>query len=122
MFDPAKLSENMGRPRNIKRPVGLDVSLRRVLRMMKRPEDRMKCFREWRRVYLSTKFKREPTDQEVEDEIKLFRDPSFDGANCRFGFWDSLADFVPDFHRDNRRKRAQIAAAARWSKKIKKSS
>jgi hypothetical protein len=111
----------MGRPRKIERPVGLDACLRRVLRQ-KRPEDRMKIFREWRREYLKANLKREPTDQEVEDEIKLFRDPSFDGANCPFGFWDSLADFVPNFHRDNRRKRAQIAAAARWSKKSEKSS
>ena len=111
----------MGRPAKITRPIGLDVSLRRVLRMINRPEDRMKCFREWRRAYLRAKFKREPTDQEVEDEIKLFREPGFDGANCRFGFWDSLADFVPEFHKQNLSKRGQTAANKRWSKKVIKS-
>ena len=81
----------------------------------------MKIFREWRRVNLRATFKREPTDLEVVEEIKLFRLPNFDGANCPFGFWDSLVDFVPLYHKENRRKKAQIAAAKRWSKKSEKS-
>lgn len=82
----------------------------------------MKIFREWRREYLKANLKREPTDLEVVEEIKLFRLPNFDGANCPLCFWDSLADFVPLYHKENRRKKAQIAAIKRWSKKIEKCS
>jgi hypothetical protein len=103
----------MGRLGKIKSPMGLDEWLRRVLRD-KRPEDRMKIFREWRRVSLRTKFKREPTDSEIESEIKLFRE--HDALTYPFGFADSLSDFVPDFHKQNRIKRSQKAAAGRWSK------
>lgn len=106
----------MGRPRKLKHPVVLEVALRLAL-PKKRPEDRMKIFREWRRSYLTATLKREPTDQELEDEIKLFRGLDFDGANCRFGFWDTLIDFVPVFHKENSSKKAHIAAATRWSQK-----
>ena len=105
----------MGRPRKIKRPVGLDAALRHIL-SKKRPEDRMKIFREWRRTILRAELKREPTDQETEAQIKLFREPDFDAADCAFGFWDLLNDYVPIFHAENRRKRARIAADIRWSK------
>ena len=76
----------------------------------------MKIFREWRRAILRAVLKREPTDQETETQIKLFRGPDFDAANCPFGFWEMMKDFVPDFHKENRRKKAQIAAEKRWSK------
>lgn len=106
----------MSRPGKIKHPIGLEVALRLVLRK-KRPEDRMKIFREWRRTILRAELKREPTDEDMEAQIKLFREPNFDAANCRPGFWDMLKDFVPVFHKENRRKKAQIAASTRWSKK-----
>lgn len=105
----------MGRPGKIEHPVGLEVALRMVLRK-KRPEDRMKIFREWRRTVLRATLKREPTDREMEAQIKLFRKPEFDAANCRFGFWDELKDFVPAFHKENRTRKAQLAASKRWSK------
>jgi len=105
----------MGRPGKIKFPIGLDEWLRRIL-PKKRPEDRMKIFREWRRLNLRAKFNREPTDQEIEEEIKMFRERKFDPSNYVFGFWDSLTDFVPVYHKENRRKRAQFAADKRWSK------
>jgi hypothetical protein len=105
----------MGRPRKIKRPIGLDVGLRLAL-PEKRPEQRWKIFCAWRQAILRTTLKREPTDQEIEAQIKLFREPNFDAANCPFGFWDLLKDFVTVFHKENRRKKAQCAAAARWSK------
>ena len=111
----------MGRPRKIERPIGLEECLRRLLPKT-RPEDRMKIFREWRRVNLRATFKREPTDREVVEEIKLFREPNFDAANCPFGFWDSLTDFVPVYHKENRIKRARTAATKRWSKKSDKKS
>jgi hypothetical protein len=109
----------MGRPKKVQFPLGLDDWLRRML-PKKRPEDRMKIFREWRRLNLRAKFKREPTDQEVEEEIKLIRERKFDPSNYVFGFGDSLMDYVPEFHKQNRIKRAQIAAAKRWSKKSEK--
>ena len=91
----------------------LEEWLRRVLRE-KRPEDRMKIFREWRREYLRTQLKREPTEQEVVDEIKLAQER--DAFSYPSGFADSLWDFVPDYHQNNRRTRAQQAASARWNK------
>jgi hypothetical protein len=111
----------MGRPGKTKFPIGLDEWLRRLL-PKKRPEDRMKIFREWRRVNLRAKFKREPTDQEVEEEIKSIRERKFGPSNYVFGFGDSLMDFVPVFHKENRRKKAQTAANKRWSKKSEKKS
>ena len=109
----------MGRPGKIKYPVGLEVALRKVLGK-KRPEDRMKIFREWRRTVLRARLKREPTDEEVEAEIKICRRPNFDAANCPLGFWDALSDFVPVFHKENRTRKAQAAAIKMWSKKSKK--
>ena len=63
-----------------------------------------------------TTLKREPTDQEIEAQIKLFREPNFDATNCPFGFWDSLKEFVPVYQKENRIKKAQSAAVIRWSK------
>jgi len=103
----------MGRLGKIKSNMSLDEWLRRVLRE-KRPENRMKIFREWRRLYLRTKLKREPAEQEVEDEIKWVRE--HDALSYPFGFADSLREFVSVYHQENRRKRAQSAAVARWAK------
>jgi hypothetical protein len=105
----------MGRPGKTKSPIGLDEWLRRML-PEKRPEDRMKIFREWRRLNLRATLKHEPTDQEVEEEIKLVRERKFGPANYVFGYGDSLRDFVPIFHKENRRKKAQSAAVISWSK------
>ena len=99
--------------------MSLEEWLRRLLRE-KRPEDRMKIFREWRRLYLQEKLKREPAPQEVEDEIKLWRE--HDALKYPFGFADLLADFIPEFHKQNRIKRAKTAANKRWSKKSEKKS
>jgi hypothetical protein len=105
----------MGRPKKIKHPVGLADFLRIVL-PEKRPELRRKIFREWRRKILAAEFKREPTDQEVDAEIKGFHEGKYSAAFIRFGFADSLKDFVPAFHQENRRKKARLAASARWAK------
>ena len=98
----------MGRLPKIKSPMSLDEWLRRVLRK-KRPEDRMKIFREWRRLNL----KKEPTDEQIEEEIKLFRE--HDALNYPFGLADSLSDFVAVYHQANRLKKAQRAATVRWA-------
>jgi hypothetical protein len=110
----------MGRPRKIKHPIGLDVGLRLTL-PEKRPEHRRKIFCTWRQAILRATLKREPTDQEIEAEIKVFREPNFNAANCPLGFWDSLKAFVPVYHKENRRKKAQFAAVIRWSKETGKS-
>ena len=111
----------MGRPAKIKRPVGLDAALLRILRG-KRSEDRLKIFRAWRMAILQATFKREPTDEEIQAEFQLFRKPDFDAANLNPFFWDSLKDFVPAYQKENRIKKARIAAAKRWSKKNEKTS
>jgi hypothetical protein len=111
----------MGRPKNRKFPVELDALLLIAL-PMKRLEDRMKIFREWRRTELRAELKREPTDQEVAAEIQLIRDWKFHNPNQMFRLTEALRDFVPEFEKENRRKKAQIAANAKWSKKSEKSS
>lgn len=111
----------MGRPKKLKPPVGLDEALRKFL-PNKKLEDRMKIFREWRRVNLRVKSQREPTDQEIVEEIKLFRKPDFDAANLNPIFWNRLKDFVPVYHKENRIIKARNAANKRWSKKNEKTS
>ena len=110
-----KKRQKMARPGKIKHPIGLDVALRFYL-PQKRPEHRRKIFRAWRVTILRATLKREPTDQEIEAQIKLFREPDFDAANCPFGFWDLLKEFVPVYQKENRRKKAQYAANIGWSK------
>jgi hypothetical protein len=106
----------MARPKKIRFPIGLDEWLRCVL-PKRRPEDRMKIFREWRRNFLTTSLKRPPTGQELESEIALIRGIKFDEGNRIHDWAYSLKDFLPDLAKANRRKRAQIAAEKRWSKK-----
>ena len=109
----------MGRPRNIQFPIGLEEWLRRVL-PKKRPEDRMKIFREWRRNNLTAVLKRPPTDQELVGEIALIRETKFEQGNRIHEWAYCLKDFLPVFHKENRRKKAQTAATKRWSKKSEK--
>jgi len=105
----------MGRPAKIKRPIGLDTALLKTL-PEKRPEHRRKIFRAWRVLSLGANLKREPTEEEIEAQMKLFQGPDFDAANLHPFFWDSLKDFVPVYEKENRRKKAQSAAVIRWSK------
>ena len=77
----------------------------------------MKIFREWRRSCLRKILNREPTDQELEDEIKLIRERKFDDSNGTWNWGYSLRDFLPVFYKESRRAKAQKAAAKRWSKK-----
>jgi hypothetical protein len=110
----------MGRPRKFQFPIALDDWLRGVL-PKKRPEDRMKIFREWRRNILTANLKRPPTDQELETEIALIRETKFERGNRIYDWAYCLKDFVPVIAAENRRKRAQVAAAKRWAKKSEKS-
>src|SRR5262249_24398885 len=99
----------MGRPRKITFPVSLEKWLH-VCMPRKRLEDRMKIFREWRRFSLRVQFKREPTDQEIEDDIKLIRETKFKEGDRIHDWAFCLKDFLPVFHKENRRIRAQTAA------------
>ncbi|HYV28078.1 MAG TPA: hypothetical protein VFA77_11125 [Candidatus Eisenbacteria bacterium] len=83
----------------------------------KRPEDRMKIFREWRRSCLRKILNREPTDQELEDEIKMIRETKFGDPYQAEDWAYLLRDFVPVFHKENRIKKARLAATKRHSKK-----
>jgi hypothetical protein len=105
----------MARPRKVKGPLTLEEWLRIILRK-KRPEDRMKIFREWCRFILRVRFNREPTDPEIQEEFKLIRERKFEDPNYTWSLGDSLKEFVPVFHKENSRKKAQSAAAIRWSK------
>jgi hypothetical protein len=109
----------MARPRKFQFPIELDEWLRHVL-SKKRLEDRMKIFREWRRMNLALDLKRPPTDHELESDIAQIRETKFENGNRIYEWGYALNDFVPIFAQENRRKKAQAAAAKRWSTKNKK--
>jgi len=112
----------MARPRKLKFPIGLDDWLRLALRG-KRLEDRWKIFKEWRRSYLRITLKREPTESEFELEIKKWKEAEiFDSTQIMVWSDNLRMDFLPKYRKENRIKRAGIAAEKRWSKKNKKSS
>jgi hypothetical protein len=110
----------MARPRKIQFPIGLDDFLRVILRG-KRPEDRMKIFREFIRYDLRRKIRQEPTDSEVEDQLRRWQNAEIHGFDLPF--IDNLRfDFLPIYHKENRSKRGRTAAIKRWDKKKKKTS
>src|SRR5579859_2924206 len=107
----------MARPRKIKLPVNLETFLRIVL-PRKRPEDRMKIFREYAKMNLWTRTGREPSAEEASSDFEEWCKKEFYS-----GFdWlaDNLKEFVPRYSAENRKKRAKIAASRRWSKKNEK--
>ena len=104
----------MGRPPKIKSPVGLDAALRVCMRK-KRVEHRQEIFRAGRTVLIA-RLKREPTGEEIDAELRLYREPNFDAANCTPGFWEYLPEFVPVYEKQKRLKKAQCAASKRLSK------
>jgi len=63
----------MARPKKITWPVKLNELLRIFLReRIKRPEDRWKAFREWRRWHLERyKLNRKPTESELESDLAV---------------------------------------------------
>ena len=107
----------MARPIKNKLPINLDAWLRVVLRG-KRPEDRFKIFREWRRSYLRQTLNREPTDSEFENGVDKWKKHEFWLSYVEMRWIDNIRlDFLPQFHKENRVKRARIAADKRWTKK-----
>jgi hypothetical protein len=112
----------MARPRKFKFPIRLEDWLRLALRGI-RPEDRWKIFKEWRRAYLKITLKREPTESEFELEIKKWQAIEIYDSTQIMVWTDNLRmDFLPKYRKENRIKRAGIAAEKRWSNKNKKSS
>jgi len=110
----------MARPRKIKFPVELDEFLRLVL-LKKRPENRLKIYREHLRTDLAqdgnTVIHR--TENEVialikEKRIRKFNEQQYECAA------EMLLNFLPRHEAENRKKRAQVAAAKRWSKENSK--
>ena len=108
----------MARPRKVQFPIGLEEFLRVILRD-NRPEDRMKIFREFIRYDLRRKIRQEPTDSEVEDQLRRWQNAEIHGFDLPF--IDNLRfDFLPVYRKENRSRRAQTAANKRWENKKKK--
>jgi hypothetical protein len=97
--------------------------LQTVLRWIltkKRPEDRMKIFREWARVNLAVKLGRKPSEEEFDADLDLWCKKQFNSAVEVLFLSDFIKDFVPRFSAQNRIDRAKKAAAKRWTKKSEK--
>ncbi|HTB82961.1 MAG TPA: hypothetical protein VK742_04840 [Candidatus Sulfotelmatobacter sp.] len=106
----------MGRPRKIKFPIELDEFLRLAL-PKRRLEDRLKIYREHLRTDLAldgnTVIHR--SDDEIIALIKMKRLRKFseDQYECARRM---LLNFLPQYEANNRKQRAQNAAAKRWGK------
>ena len=109
----------MARPKKSEFPINLETVLRVAL-PRKRLEDRMKIFREWARVNLWVKLGRQPTDEEFHTDLEQWCQKQFNNIMQIDILAMHLMEFVPRFSAENRKKRAQIAAQKRWSKKNKK--
>ena len=106
----------MARPRKLKFPIVFNEWLRAALNK-KRPEDRMKIFREWRRGQLLGKLGRKPTEQELFDDIKIWQEKEFNGGNFDYVLMDNLRYFAPFYYREARSEKARRNANKRWLKK-----
>ena len=104
-------------PRPLKFPATLASALRFML-PQKRPEDRMKIYREFIRASLWTEKGRAPTDEEVASVINLVTEEKFQSLNHVQHIAEFLERFVPSYESSNRRKRARAGAAKRWPKKV----
>ena len=91
---------------------------------IKRPEDRWKAFREWRRWHLERyKLNRKPTESELESDISEWQKAEFYASNHTCNLMDNFTmDFLPIYRKENRINKARKAANRRWSKNNKKSS
>jgi len=111
----------MARPRKPQYPITLEQALRLLL-PKKRPEDRMRIFREWARVNLATKLWKQPTEEEFDAEWNLWCSKPFDRSEQLDSISGFLKNFIPQFAAVNRKKRAKTAADKRWAKKNTKPS
>ena len=106
----------MARPKKIKFPIELDEFLRLVL-PQKRLEDRIKIYREHLRTGLTPDGNAviHRSDDEVSALIQMKRARKFNEEQYECAA-EMLRNFLPQYEAENRKKRAQIAAAKRWSK------
>jgi len=84
----------------------------------KRPEDRMKIYREFVRANFQYQRGIPPTDDEVAtclDDTKAGLFKSMDYVKTMGEF---LLRWLPHYEASNRKKRAQAGAAKRWGKKV----
>jgi len=104
-------------PRPLKFPAKLS-SVLRFLLPKKRPEDRMKIYREFVRGSLLLSKGIKPTDDEVAASINAIAEKKFqsiDQVNMLGAF---LLRFAADYEAYNRKKRARAGALKRWGKKL----
>ena len=105
----------MARPRKIKFPINLDELLRLAL-PEKRLEDRFKYYRLILRNQIDWTNSLQPIDEKVEKEIVKARSIKYDEREANY-LINYIRYNVPIFEAEVRQKRAEIAAAKRWSKK-----
>lgn len=106
----------MARPKKSEFPICLERFLLVAL-PRKRPEDRMKIFREWARGNLWMRLGRQPSEEEFDIEFDGWCKKQFSNLMFVDMLASNLKEFVPRFTAENRKRRAQNAAAKRWSKK-----
>lgn len=87
----------------------------------KRPEDRFKFYRMLVRDSLCGRNGRWPTEQEIEEEIIKMRSKQHEEIHV-FNLRIIFREHLRTFEAENRKKRAQLAAAKRWAKKSEKTS
>lgn len=102
--------------RKLKFPATLESVLRFIL-PKKRPEDRMKIYREFVRGSLLGERGRMPTDDEVVACIEVIRKDGFQSMNHVELVAEFMLNWLPRYEAHNRRKRAKAGAAGRWPKK-----
>jgi hypothetical protein len=105
----------MARPRKIKFPIKLEELLRLAL-PKKRLEDRFKYYRLILRDKIGWTISPQPTDELVEKEIVKARSIQYGEQDANY-LINYIRYNVPVFEAEIRQKRAEIAAAKRWSKK-----
>lgn len=105
----------MARPKKLTFPIG-HVEMLRLILPKKRPEDRMKIFREWSRANLVSKTGRLPTDKEAQAEFEGWCKHQWKDIYAVHDMADFLKAFVPHFLALNRKERAKTAAKESWSK------
>jgi hypothetical protein len=106
----------MARPRKIKFPIELDEFLRLAL-PKKRFEDRIKIYREHLRTGLASDGNTviHRSKDEIIALIQMKRARKFNEEQYKCAA-EMLLNFLPWYERENRKRRAQIAAAKRWGK------
>jgi hypothetical protein len=86
----------------------------------KRPEDRWQIFRAWLWKDLTRRLQRVPSDDELIAEITEWRGQQYYATTNLMAWMDTLRmDFLPDYRKANRIKKAKRASEKRWKKNKK---